>query len=69
MLFLGVDIIFTAPPLLLLLMAIAVGAWQFSKRGTKAAVISVVRIIVYGSFVLFILFAAILAMYYAGGGH
>ena len=69
MLFLGINIIFTAPLLLLLLLAIAVGAWQFSKHGTKAAVTAVVRIIVYGSLVLLILFTAILAMYYEGGGH
>lgn len=69
MLFLGIDIIFTAPPLLLLFLAIAVGACKFSKHGTKDAVTAVVRIIVYGSLVLLILFTAILAMYYEGGGH
>jgi cytochrome c oxidase assembly factor CtaG len=65
----GINIIFIAPPLILLLLAIVVGAWRFSKRGAKAATTSVVRIIVYGSFVLFILFMAVLAMYYSGGGH
>jgi cytochrome c oxidase assembly factor CtaG len=65
----GISIIFIAPPLILLLLAIVVGAWRFSKRGAKAAATSVVRIIVYGSFVLFVLFMAVLAMYYSGGGH
>jgi hypothetical protein len=65
----GVDIIFIAPPLLLLLLAIVVGTHRFSKRGSKAAIMSVVRILGYGSLTLFILFIIWTVLYYAGGGH
>jgi len=51
------------------LLAIAVGIWRYSKRGAKPAITSVVRIVVYGGFTLFILFVLLLGMYYAGGGH
>jgi hypothetical protein len=37
----GVHIIFIAPPVLLILLAIVVGGWRLSQRGVKAAVISV----------------------------
>jgi hypothetical protein len=65
----GVHIVFITPPLFLILLAIAVSAWRFSTRGTKAAVVSVVRILVYGGFLLFILFFVLIGIYYAGGGH
>jgi len=65
----GVHIVFIAPPLFLILLTIAVGGWQFSTRGTKAADVSVVRIRVYGGFLLFILFFVLIGIYYAGGGH
>jgi hypothetical protein len=65
----GVDIIFIAPVVLLVLLAITVGAWRLSTRGTKAAAVSVLRVLVYGSFALMILFFAWVALYYAGGGH
>ena len=69
MLISGVHIIFIAPPLFLLLLAIVVGTHRFSRRGAKAAITSVVRILVYGSFILFILFITLIGVYYAGGGH
>ena len=65
----GVDIIFIAPPVLLILVAIMVGVWRLSKRGAKAALVSVVRILVYGGFALFILFFIVIGFYYATGGH
>jgi hypothetical protein len=68
-LILGINIIFIAPALFLILLAIAVGTWRYSKRGAKPALTSFIRIIVYGGFTLFILFILLLAMYYAGGGH
>ena len=65
----GVHIIFIAPPVLLILVAIIVGAWRLSKRGAKAALISSVRVLVYGGFALFILFFVVIGFYYATGGH
>jgi len=65
----GVHIVFIAPPLFLILLAIAVGVWRFSTCGTKVGVVSVVRILVYGGFLLFILFFVWIGIYYAGGGH
>lgn len=65
----GLHIIFIVPPLFLVLLAFTVGAWRLSTRGTKAAVVSVVRILVYGGFMLFILFFVWIGIYYAGGGH
>jgi hypothetical protein len=65
----GVNIIFVLPPVLLVLTAIAVGGWRFSTRGPKAAGVSFVRIIVYGGFILFVLFLVWASLYYAGGGH
>jgi hypothetical protein len=65
----GVHIILIAPPVLLILLAIVLGTWRLSKRGAKAAAISVVRILVYGGFALFILFFVVIGFYYATGGH
>ena len=65
----GLNIIFIGPSLFLILLAITVGTWRYSKRGAKPAITSVVRIVVYGGFALFILFILLLGMYYAGGGH
>jgi len=65
----GVDIIFIAPPVLLALLAITVFAWRLSNRGPKAALVSMVRVVVYGTFALFILFCVFAGLYYAGGGH
>ena len=65
----GVNIIFIGPSVFLILLAIAVGTWRYSKRGAKPAITSVVRIVVYGGLTLFILFIWLLGMYYAGGGH
>lgn len=65
----AVDIIFTIPLLLLILLAVGIAVWRFSNRGAKAAATSFVRIIVYGGFALFVLFALILAYYYSTGGH
>ena len=65
----GVHIIFIAPPMVLIFLAIVVGIWRLSKRGTKAAVISVVRILVYGGFALFVLFLVVIGFYYGTGGH
>jgi|GEM_PF-6067904 hypothetical protein len=65
----GVHIIFIAPPVFLLLLAITVGIWRVSTRGTKAALVSVVRILVYGGVTLFILFFVLIGFYYSTGGH
>jgi hypothetical protein len=65
----GVHIIFIAPPVFLLLLAITVGTWRLSTRGAKAALVSVVRILVYGVFTLFILFFVWIGIYYSTGGH
>ncbi len=65
----GVDIIFIAPPVFLVLLAITVGAWRLSSRGAKAAGVSIIRIIVYGGFALFILFFIWVGLYYSGSGH
>ena len=65
----GVSIIFLGPSLFLILLAIAVGIWRYSKRGPKPAITSVVRILVYGGFTIFVLFMLLLGTYYAGGGH
>ena len=65
----GVDIIFIAPPVFLILLAITIGAWRLPTRGTKAAFVSVVRVLVYGGFALFILLFVWIGIYYAGGGH
>jgi hypothetical protein len=65
----GVNIIFIAPPVLLVLLAMIVGAWRLSRRGPKAALVSLVRIFVYGGFALFILFFLMIGSYYATGGH
>lgn len=65
----GVHIIFIVPPVFLVLLAITVGAWRLSTRGTKAAIVSVVRILIYGGFTLLLLFFVWIGIYYAGGGH
>lgn len=65
----GVDIIFIIPLALVVIVALAVGVWQFSKHGAKRAVISVVISLVSGVFLLFVLFAIWVGIYYAGGGH
>jgi hypothetical protein len=65
----GVHPIFIIPPLVLLVAAILVGLSRFSKEGAGSAFTSVVRIIVYGAFVLFVLFFIWAGLYYAGGGH
>ncbi len=65
----GVDIIFIIPPVVLVIVAVVAGLWRLSKHGTKSALTSVVRVIVYGSLILFVLFIVWVGMYYAGGGH
>ncbi len=65
----GIHPIFIIPPVILLLVAIVIGFWRFSKHGAKRSLISIVRVIVYGGFALFILFVIWVGMYYAGGGH
>jgi hypothetical protein len=65
----GVNIIFIAPPLILITLALTVGTWRLSTHGTKAALVSVVRILVYGALLLFILFFVWVGLYYAGSGH
>jgi len=65
----GVDLIFIAPPVALLAVAIAAGLWGLSKRGMRGAVTAVVRVLVYGGFALFALFLIWAGMYYAGKGH
>ena len=65
----GVHIIFILPPILLVLLAIAVGVWRFSTGGRKRALVAVIRILVYGGFAVFVLFCALIVFYYATGGH
>ncbi len=66
---LGVALIFVFPAVILLLLASAVGVWRLLTRGTKSAATAVVRIVVYGGFILFILFFVVIGVYYANGGH
>jgi hypothetical protein len=65
----GVDLFFIIPPVILVIVAVVVGLWRLSRHGAKRALMSVVRVIVYGSFILFGLLILFTAMYYAGGGH
>ena len=65
----GVHIIFILPPILLVLLAVAVGVWRFSTGGLKRGLVSTARILVYGGFALFVLFCGLIVFYYATGGH
>jgi hypothetical protein len=65
----GVDIIFIVPPVFLVLLAFTIGAWRLSTRGIKAAIMTFVRVLVFGGFALFILFFVWVGIYYGGGGH
>jgi hypothetical protein len=65
----GVHLIYIIPPVLLIIIAVVLGLRQFSKNGATGALESVVRVIVYGGFILFVLFFIWVALYYAGGGH
>jgi hypothetical protein len=65
----GVSIIFIAPPVLLVILAIAIGVWRLSSQGPKAAIVSVFRILIYGGFALLVLFFVWVWIYYSGGGH
>ena len=46
-----------------------VGVWRLRTLGPKGALISVVRVLIYGGFALFILFCGVLVIHYATGGH
>ena len=63
------NMIFLVPALFLVLFAMGMGVWRLSSEGPKAAMISVVRVLVYGGFALFVLFCGVLAFHYATGGH
>jgi hypothetical protein len=65
----GVDIIFIIPPVVLAIIAVVFGLWQFSRHGAQGALKSVARVILYGGFILFVLFLIWVGLYYAGGGH
>jgi hypothetical protein len=65
----GVHIIFILPPILLVLLAIVFAVSRFSTHGPKRALVSVVRVLVYGGFGLFVLFCAWMVFYYSTGGH
>jgi hypothetical protein len=69
MLIRGLHNIFVVPAVLLVLLAIGTGIWRLSTRGPKRVLISVVRIVVYGGFALFVLFCALLVFHYSTGGH
>ena len=65
----GVDPIFIIPPALLVVVALAAGLRKLSTGGYKSAALAVFRVLFYGGFILFLLFIAWIALYYAGGGH
>jgi hypothetical protein len=65
----GVHLFFIIPPVALVITALGFGLQRFSTRGAKAALVSVVRVMVYGGFILFVLFLIWFGLYYAGGGH
>jgi hypothetical protein len=65
----GVDTFFLIPPLLLVLIALIVGIQRYRSGGAKKSFVSVVRVLVYGGLVLFLLFVGWTFLYYAGGGH
>jgi hypothetical protein len=65
----GVHLIFIIPPVVLVIVALVLGMRRFSARGAKGAATSIIRVIVYGAFILFVLFFIWAGLYYAGGGH
>jgi hypothetical protein len=65
----GVDIIYIAPPVILAVVVVLIGIWQFGKHGIKRAIIAAVRAVFWGGLILVVLFVIWVMLYYAGGGH
>ena len=65
----GVDLFYIVPVVTLVVVALLVGLGKSSSGDSKGAALSVFRVLLYGGFVLFLLFLAWAALYYAGGGH
>lgn len=65
----GIHPIFIIPPILLILLALVSGIRRARRGDAKDSVSSVIRILVYGGLVLFLLFIGWVFLYYAGGGH
>jgi hypothetical protein len=65
----GLPIIFVLPAAVVALLAISMGMFRFFTAGAKRALVSVVRVIVYGGFVSFVLVMSLLVYYYSTGGH
>ena len=65
----GVDLFFIIPLVVLVVVAVLAGLGGGAERGTKGALTSFVRVVVYGGALLFVLFMIWVGMYYAGGGH
>ena len=64
-----IAMIYVVPLVLLLVAATGVGVWRLRTLGPKGALISGVRVLIYGGFALFILFCGVLVIHYATGGH
>ena len=65
----GVHPVFIISVVALVAVALLRGLGRWSTGGAKGAALSAFRVLVYGGFILFLLFAALLALYYARGGH
>ncbi len=65
----GVSYIFIIPPLIILLVALYFFVSKFARKDYKGASVSLLRFVVYGGLILFVLFLLWSAAYYAGGGH
>jgi hypothetical protein len=57
------------PAAILVLLAVSMGVHQLFTAGTKRALVTVVRVMVYGAFAFFVLVVCITLFYYSTGGH
>ena len=65
----GLPTMIVLPVALVILLAVSMGAFRLFTAGTRRALVSVVRIVVYGGFAVFVLIMGLLGAYYANGGH
>lgn len=65
----GLPTIVVLPAAIVILLAVSMGAFRLFTAGTRRALVSVVRIVVYGGFAVFVLIMGLLAYYYSNGGH